>query len=90
MIKHEKKMIIGALILAVLLSIVIRLTQYEFSSIEDIKSGTIFLYEIETLLVSAIVILIMVSRLRIYKGCNKFFVVFISYVMIIGLHLWSG
>ena len=90
MTKHEKKMIIVALILVVLLSIVIRLTQYEFSSIEDIKLGTIFLYEVEALLVSAIVILIMVSRLRIYKGCKKFFVVFISCVMIIGLHLWVG
>jgi len=90
MTKHGKIIAIGAFIIAILLIIIIGLTRYEFTSIEEIKLGTIFLYEGEVLAVSTIVILTMVSKLRFYKKWNKFFVVFISCVMIMALHLQAG
>ena len=90
MIKHKKIIAIGALIIAIIFVIIISLTRYEFTSIEEIKLGTIFLYEGATLAIGAIVILTMVSKLRFYKGWNKFFVVFISFVMVIALHLKTG
>jgi len=90
MIKHRKKLVILALIIALVFVIIIRLTRYEFTSIEEIKLGTILLYEGVTLIISFIVILSMTSKLRVYQGWNKLFIIIISCIMIVGLHLQTG